>query len=243
MEITPDYLRSYNGKALDLSSEDSSKHLSLEQIKALATNTILRSLDLSYNQIGDEGAVALAAGANKSSLRRLDLICTRMKTKGIKALADNTILRSLNLAYNEIGDESITALASCISLRNLDLSLCYIKYKEILILTSGAINMTLRRLILRYSKIEDEGAKALATITSLRYLDLSGNEITDDGAMALANNKNLRFLGLSNNPISSEGNKTLNANISLRTFYSSREDTTIKSSINRFIKRFFWQFL
>lgn len=53
--LSVEYLQSYNGKELDLTS----RYLSLDQIKALANNTTLRILNLSWNHVGDEGAIAL----------------------------------------------------------------------------------------------------------------------------------------------------------------------------------------
>ena len=73
----------------------------------ISRNTVLKSLDLHTNVIGDEGAKAMA-----------------------DALSGNTSLTSLNLGYNSIGDEGAKAMADALrgntSLTSLDLKLNYI---------------------------------------------------------------------------------------------------------------------
>lgn len=73
--LTTNYLRTYKGERLDLSDE-----LSFDQIKALAANRTLRTLNLSRDLIGDKGARALAV--NKA-LRKLELLASQIGDEGL----------------------------------------------------------------------------------------------------------------------------------------------------------------
>ena len=157
----------------------------------------LLELDLSSNEISDEGATALQqALKGNTTLQRLNLSSNEISDEGAtalqQALKGNTTLQRLNLSSNEISDEGATALAQVVK---------------------G--NTTLKMLDLARNQIGDEGATALAQAmkgyrsTTLRTLDLSSNEISDVGATALAlamkGNTTLQFLGLSHNLIGDEG--------------------------------------
>ena len=156
---------------------------------------ILQRLDLSNNQISDEGATALAqAMKGNTTLQRLYLDNNQISDEGATALAQaikgNTTLHRLDLDNNQISDEGATALAQAMK---------------------G--NTTLPRLSLRCNKISDEGVTALAQAmdgnTTLQRLDLYNNQISDEGATALAHalkgNTTLQRLGLSHNLIGDEG--------------------------------------
>ena len=65
------------------------------------------------------------------------------------------------------------------------------------------------------NKIGSEGAKALASNTSLTCLNLVANNIKNEGAKALANNTSLTSLYLGENEVGDEGAKALASNISL----------------------------
>ncbi|KAK3278367.1 hypothetical protein CYMTET_13690 [Cymbomonas tetramitiformis] len=96
--------------------------------KLLVFNTSLNTLNLKYNEIGPEGAKALAValtpneeGVFNTSLNTLDLKLNNIGPEGAKALAValtpnaegvfNTSLNTLNLCGNHIGDEGAKALA------------------------------------------------------------------------------------------------------------------------------------
>lgn len=118
----------------------------------------IRSLDVSWNQIGDEGARVLAAN---TTLTTLNVRANLIGDEGAKALAKNTSLKSLNVLCNRIGDEGAIALATNTSLTSL-----YVGSNNI-----GYI-----------------GARALAKNTSLTSLNVSnqtGNK-PDIGMMVLS---------------------------------------------------------
>ncbi|KAK3282843.1 hypothetical protein CYMTET_9439 [Cymbomonas tetramitiformis] len=169
-------------------------------IKALANalvfNKSLNTLVLEKNNIGDEGAEALAIsvapnkeGVFNTSLNTLSLYDNDIGDEGTKALAValtpneegvfNTSLNTLNLRWNDIGDEGAKALAVALAPN-----------------AKGVFNTSLNTLHLRENFIGPEGAKALAVALtpneegvfngSLNTLNLEGNEIGPEGAKALA---------------------------------------------------------
>ena len=139
---------------------------------ALTDNTTLEKLYLHQNNIGDEGAKAIAQvlETNKTlKLKILGLNKNNIGDEGAKAIAQvletNTIFDSLYLNENNIGDEGAKAIARVLKTETL-ITLC-----------------------LNENIIGDEGAKAIAheleRNTTLRYLQLSKNNIGMEGATAL----------------------------------------------------------
>jgi NLR family CARD domain-containing protein 3 len=85
---------------------------------ALRLSYTLQELNLSRNNIGDDGLRVIALGLKEnrtSALRRLDLSWNGIKDGGARLLADmlmdNSVLTYLNLRCNFICDEGIRALA------------------------------------------------------------------------------------------------------------------------------------
>jgi hypothetical protein len=82
-------------------------------------NATLTTLFLGNNNIGDEGARALAAALdNNATLTRLDLDGNNIGAEGARALAaaldKNATLTTLFLGNNNIGDEGARALAAAL---------------------------------------------------------------------------------------------------------------------------------
>ena len=144
---------------------------------SLAQIIELEYLDLSYNDIYDEGFEPLIYNGffyngifKKEQLIHLNLSENYIAQEGAKAIAESfpylSKITYLNLSTNNIGDKGATYLASTlaniVNLQTLDLSL---------------------------NNIGDEGAKYLASrlkhMTQLRYLNLSRNNIGDKGTKAL----------------------------------------------------------
>ena len=171
-----------------------------ELLKKIRSNDpTLTTLDLSYNNIGDEGAKVIAdALKGNKTLTTLDLSHNNIEVEGTKALAealkDNKTLTTLNLSHNEIGDEGAKAIAEALR-----------------------INTTLTTLNLRISKIGDKGAKdiaeALKENQTLISMDLKSNNIGDEGAKALADalriNTTLTTLNLFSTGVGAEGAKAI----------------------------------
>lgn len=125
----------------------------------------LRSLDLSDNRIGAEGAEALGA-LPLDSLEELDLTGNPLGNAGIKELlkTPKPSLRTLRLAASQIDDEGLLILSQCQWFSQLD------------------------TLILDGNPIGRGGAKSLAVSRSLprlRELGLRDCAIGDEGALDL----------------------------------------------------------
>ena len=151
--------------------------------------SLLRVLRLGRNNIGVEGARALAAMLGVGSLRSLDLSSNHdIGDEGAAALAaalvaNPTSLLELNLNYIRSGPAAATALA-----------------------TALGTNSALEKLSLNCTEVRDEGAKALAAAlcanSGLQELALRDTFIGPPGAVALAqalaSNTTLRELNISN---------------------------------------------
>ncbi|KAK3236010.1 hypothetical protein CYMTET_53827 [Cymbomonas tetramitiformis] len=158
----------------------------------LVFNTSLNTLSLAGNEIGPEGAKALAValtpnaeGVFNTSLNTLDLTSNNIGPEGTKALAlaltpnaegmFNTSLNTLHLTESRIGDEGAKALAAALTPND-----------------KGVFNTSLNTLHLFGNEIGDEGAKALAVALtpnaegvfnrSLNTLGLEYNELEDGKA-------------------------------------------------------------
>jgi V8-like Glu-specific endopeptidase/Ran GTPase-activating protein (RanGAP) involved in mRNA processing and transport len=166
--------------------------------EALAANTTLVTLNLSSNEIGDSGAVALGETLKTNiTLTSLDLDNNQIGVPGSIALAEtlkiNTTLMNLGLGCR-IGSSGAVALAEALK-----------------------INTTLTSLGLGSNRIGDFVVEALVealkTNTTLTSLDLGGNKIGISGTKTLGKtlrtNNTLTHLDLSLNQIGNEGAKCL----------------------------------
>ena len=183
-------------------------------------------LDLSSNNIGDGGAIALAEALKvNASLTVLYLMSNGISPAGASALAEmlklNTSLTVLNLNYNNIG-AGASALAEVFkvntSLTDLDLNNNNIGDGGAIVLAEALkVNTSLTVLDLSSNNIGDGGAIALAEAlkvhTSPMALDLYNNSIGAGGAIALAQalkvNTSLTMLDLRSNRIGAGGASAL----------------------------------
>ena len=106
------------GLQLDVRNVDTADDAA-EVARVVSRNDSIKQLSLSGNNIGVEGAKALAAGITASrSLAYLDLDDNDIGDKGAKAIADavaaSRSLATLDLADNEIGDEGAEKLAHAV---------------------------------------------------------------------------------------------------------------------------------
>ncbi|KAK3281841.1 hypothetical protein CYMTET_10391 [Cymbomonas tetramitiformis] len=215
--------------ALDLSIKKLKPADAILLTNDLVFNTSLNTLDLEGNNIGNEGAEALAAalspneeGVFNTFLNTLNLGRNNIGNEGAEALAAalspneegvfNTSLNTLDLESNGIGPEGVQALADALTPN-----------------AEGVFNTSLNALGLGANWIGLEGVQALADAltpnaegvfnTSLNTLDLSNNDIGPEGAKALAValtpnavgvfNGSLNTLKLYDNRIGDEGAKAL----------------------------------
>ena len=189
--------------------------------------TNLQKLNLDSNNIGSDGAKALAdCLKHHTNLQALNLDSNNIGSDGAKALADclkhHTNLQALNLDSNNIGSDGAKALADCLkhhtNLQALNLHSNNIGSDGAKALADCLKHHTnLQTLDLDFNKIGSDGAKALADClkhhTNLQTLDLRSNNIGSDGAKALADclkhHTNLQTLSLYSNNIGSDGAKAL----------------------------------
>lgn len=150
-------------------------------------NACLRTLNISWNNIGDEGVNAIS-----------------------DALMANTTLESLNLGWNRItttGRRNICCMtgpppatppgwAHRVALSLSSIFIGVKKLAEVL----KSYNNTLSSLYLQHNAITPEGAIALAEAlrvnTNLTLLNLEHNLIGNDGACALGNTHNISLTAL-----------------------------------------------
>ncbi|EWS75612.1 kinase domain protein (macronuclear) [Tetrahymena thermophila SB210] len=200
-------------------------------------------IDLSENNISDEGAKDLGTGiaqCNNITTLNLDLLWNNIGDQGAKDLGtgiaqcNNITTLTLNLLWNNIGDQGAKDLgigiAQCknITTLTLNLGLNNIGDEGAKDLGTGIAqckNITTLTLNLYSNKIGEEGAKDLGTgitqyknITTLT-LRISGNNIGDKGAKDLgtgiAQCKNITnlTLQLGSNKIGEKGAKDLGTGI------------------------------
>jgi Ran GTPase-activating protein (RanGAP) involved in mRNA processing and transport len=124
--------------------------IGLEGAKAFATlfegkNPHLSGIDLSYNKIGDKGAILLGNALERNT---------------------ETILAHLNLRNNKIRDEGATALATALltntALKHLDLSMNYMKDNGVMALAEAIkVNTTLTALNISENECSYEGLREI----------------------------------------------------------------------------------
>ena len=155
----------------------------------------IQILDISHNNISDDGAVAISdCLENNDTVQKLDMSHNKISDNGIsrisKALQINTKLQMFNISYNNISYDGAVAISE------------YLKN-----------NNTLQELYMSNNKVSNKGiiniGKALEMNTRLQMINISYNEISDDGAVAisecLSNNNTLRELNMSHNKVSDNG--------------------------------------
>jgi Ran GTPase-activating protein (RanGAP) involved in mRNA processing and transport len=159
-------------------------------------STTLTALDLSYNLIGDAGAVCIEEFLNTSSrLVTLKLDGNRIGNNGAACICaaiehNNTVLTTLTISSNHIGEAGSKSVGSML-----------------------AVHRSLTRLDIANNILGDAGVASLAAGLGLNSvliaLALSGNNIGDDGMehlnYALMHNTCLTSLDLTSNRFSFAG--------------------------------------
>ena len=156
---------------LDLSRQNINNDILIKILPLLSTLNITH-LNLGGNNIGDEGAIALADELKtNTSIKELELYVNDIGPAGAtaiaKALEENKSLTTLNLNRNKIGPTGATSLAKTLE-----------------------TNTSLTHLNLRCNNSGDTGATALAKALeenkSIKKINLIHNQIGSEGAIALA---------------------------------------------------------
>jgi len=166
----------------------------------LRENSLLETLDISRNCIGDPGTTAIAAALKMNTrLETLEMGSNGLSVHGVEclgnALKHNRMLRVLEISYNGFGNDGAEMLSRSLT-ANSSLQHLGLGFNGIMEDGAAAVaaalenNMTLTSLELSYNAIGDCGAaalcRALAPGCALRTLRLNSNAITDQGAIQIA---------------------------------------------------------
>jgi Ran GTPase-activating protein (RanGAP) involved in mRNA processing and transport len=207
----------------------------LEQKDQVAS---FEQLNLSDNNIGDEGAEWLLKGLTRKTevweqvgknLKVLLMPRARMGAKGMQAIGEligeSTSLENVILSSNICDAEGVEGrfrdgLEKNRSVKSLCLAACRLGDKGAAVLCDGPLKAhpTLEHVSLQYNRFGVNAALSFAHMLAsnkvLRFLDLSGNTIGPEGAVALVgglkkNNGQLQRLSVSQNEIRLAGAKFL----------------------------------
>ena len=133
-------------------------------LKAVGTNTSLRTLHLEGLHLNQTHASALARMLQQNStleelsLRKNDLDDEAMNNLFLQGLCKNTTLSALLLSHNPVGDEGVSSIVSSLQ-----------------------VNTSLQRLCLAYCEIWSDGCREIANglgkMKGLRRISLDGNDV------------------------------------------------------------------
>ena len=191
--------------------------------KAIQINTNIQKLDMSGNNISDDGVAIISDTLMiNESLKVVVLGKNNITQQGAKSISEaiqvTKTLQILDLSYNKISDDGTAAISDRLKINQ---SLQELNLSENKISDDGAaaisdslkINVSLQELNLSKNKISDDGAAAISDSlkinASLQELNLQLNNITKKGAQRIAEaikvTKTLQKLDLNDNHISDDG--------------------------------------
>lgn len=183
-----------------------------ELVSYLDKHPNITALDISSNNIGDEGAKLLSTIA---TIKQLNAANCSIKDEGLAALFNMTTIVSLNISSriwrndkNEIGLKSILALEENKTLQCLDLS-GHEYDVDLGVIMSLAEHKTMKVLNISRLYLGDDVAIKIANSCSIKNLNISDNDIGNAGIRALVNNNLIRHLDVSGNKFDDEGAQLL----------------------------------
>ncbi|XP_060745489.1 NACHT, LRR and PYD domains-containing protein 12-like [Tachysurus vachellii] len=193
----------------------------------------VKTLDLSYNKIGDSGVKILSAVLENPhcKVETLKLCSSGVSDEGCAALtsalrSNPSYLRYLDLSRTKLGDSGVKCLSAV--LENPHCKLETLKLCDFGVSDEGCAALTsalrsnpshLRYMDLSYNNLGDSGVKSLSAALEnlhckLETLNLYKCGVSDDGCAALtsalrSNPSHLSYLGLSRNKLGHSGKKML----------------------------------
>ncbi|XP_057603308.1 NACHT, LRR and PYD domains-containing protein 14 [Hippopotamus amphibius kiboko] len=215
---------------LSLESCDLTTVCCLNISKALVRSRSLLSLNLSANNLLDDGVKLLCEALMhpKCNLEKLSLESCGLTVAGCEdlslALISNKRLTHLCLADNVLGDGGVKLMSDALkhpqcALQSLVLRRCHFtSLSSESLSTSLLCNKSLTHLDLGSNCLQDDGVKLLCDVfrhpsCNLQDLELMGCVLTSacclDLASAILNNPNLQSLDLGNNDLQDDGVKIL----------------------------------
>ncbi|KAK3544399.1 hypothetical protein QTP86_010407 [Hemibagrus guttatus] len=195
----------------------------------------VKTLDLSYNYLGDPGVKSLSAVLENPhcKVKSLRLWKCGVSDEGCAALtsalrSNPSHLRDLDLLRNNLGDSGVKNLSAVLEnphckLETLGLYKCGVSDEGCAALTSALRSNPshLRHLDLSCNNLGDSGVKSLSAVLEnphckLETLGLCKCGVSDEGCAALtsalrSNPSHLRYLDLSENNLGDSGKKLLSA--------------------------------
>lgn len=227
----------FEGESLDLSNKNLNDDDIKVLIKHLNRSSCIRQLNLSNNQITDQGAIILAEYLRNHQLTGLDIQNNKIGAAGAKALAlaleKHVSLKTLLMGYNHVTDEGAKQFGYMLR-ENKKLRLLALENNEISDAGASELaqglnkNASLKGIYLAKNNIGDRGLAVLVRMLwhneRLQILDLQWNSFGVSGvnelAIMLGKNKTLTSLGIDANTIGDDGVKliatALENNTSLR---------------------------
>jgi len=158
-------------------------------LKMLSNYQEIEFLDLSYNDISNEGAMLLATNL---SVKHLNLSHNHLGDEAIHALVKNPTIISLSLAYNSLGNASCGALATKPELTQLNLEGNHISDLGLKQLVKNQPNLS--ELKIGFNPISSKSLNSLMKLKKLHTLDLTGLDVPSPTAKRLLANMNLKDL-------------------------------------------------
>eukprot|EP00808_Paulinella_micropora_P007601 g17915.t1 len=159
-DVLTKFVANYEGKSLDLSSENLGQVGASAVAKGLQVNTAVQTLDISYNMLGDKGAafIAEAIKVNKT-LQTLNIDWNSIGAQGAEHIAEalkvNKTLQALGLRSNNIGDDGAKAIGKALEVNPILKQLFGVELKDhIQGLPQGVSNNEKILEYLRQSKIK-----------------------------------------------------------------------------------------